>query len=105
MKEKSASTLADRLKQMETAAGAPLVAPAPAPVAQVPAVAPVEEVDMRMRPGPRPKKVTHSVFVRVPADLHEYLDGQAIARTKATGRGVTIQQIILEKLEAERGQA
>ena len=84
MREKSASGLADRLRQMETAAGAPLVAPAPAPAVVVPNAAPIEEVAMRMKPGPKPKTVTHSVFLRVPADLHEYLDGQAIARTKGS---------------------
>ncbi len=46
----------------------------------------------------KPKKAgSVSVFLRVPHDLHERLESEAIARTKRTGRGVTIQQIILEK--------
>lgn len=42
---------------------------------------------------------TKSVFLRLAPELFEKLDAEAVSRTKATGRGVTVQQIILEKLE------
>jgi hypothetical protein len=49
-------------------------------------------------PSQRPRKAAAvPVFLRVPRDLYERLDAEAIARTKATGRGVTVQQIILDK--------
>ena len=39
-----------------------------------------------------------AVYLRLPADLHSSLEKEAIARTKKTGKGVTVQQIIIEKL-------
>ena len=38
------------------------------------------------------------MVLRLPSDLHARLEGEAVNRTKATGKGVTVQQIILEKL-------
>jgi hypothetical protein len=46
-----------------------------------------------------PKRGTKSVFLRLSPGLFEKLDAEAVSRTKATGRGVTVQQVILEKLE------
>ena len=43
------------------------------------------------------KSASIPVFVRVPADLHAELENEATARTKETGKGVTVQQIILER--------
>lgn len=102
MRERNPTALADRLKQMETAAAAPLVATAPA---AVPQPSPTVEVIAPQKQGTKSRTVTRSVFLRIPEDLHEHLDGLAIARTKATGRGVTVQQIILEQLEAKRSEA
>jgi hypothetical protein len=45
------------------------------------------------------KRGTKSVFLRLSTGLFEKLDAEAVSRTKATGRGVTVQQVILEKLE------
>jgi hypothetical protein len=42
-----------------------------------------------------------SVFLRLPFDLHSRLEAEAIARTKATGKGVTVQQVILDKLAGQ----
>lgn len=39
-----------------------------------------------------------AVLLRVPLDLYEKFDAEAVRRTKATGRGVTMQQVILAKL-------
>jgi hypothetical protein len=51
----------------------------------------------------RPAKTTRktgsvSVFLRLPSDLHSRLESEAVARTKASGKGVTVQQVILDKL-------
>lgn len=39
-----------------------------------------------------------SVFLRVPPQKHAELEAEAMKRTKATGKGVTVQQIILERI-------
>jgi hypothetical protein len=43
------------------------------------------------------KAASVAVFVRVPRDLFAKLEAEAVARTKETGKGVTVQQIILER--------
>jgi hypothetical protein len=49
--------------------------------------------------APKPRKASSvSVFLRIPSPLHARLENEAVARTKATGRGVTVQQVILDKL-------
>lgn len=48
-----------------------------------------------------PKRGSVSVFLRVPPELFKQFDEEAVNRTKATGRGVTVQQVILDKLTAE----
>jgi hypothetical protein len=76
----------DLASRLTEAATAPLVPVAPSP----------EE-----RPA-RPKRIASvSVFLRLPQSLHARLEGEAINRTKATGRGVTVQQIILERLAGD----
>ena len=40
-----------------------------------------------------------SVFLRLSPELFAKIDAEAVERTKATGRGVTVQQVIVEKLE------
>lgn len=40
------------------------------------------------------------VFLRLPATMYKHFDDLAIARTKETGRGVSVQQIIIEQLES-----
>lgn len=46
------------------------------------------------------KSASLPLLLRVPVDLHSRLEAEAIARTKEIGRGVTMQQIIIEKLGA-----
>jgi len=46
----------------------------------------------------RPKSKSVGIFLRLPGELHEALQVEAVARTKKAGVGITIQQIILERL-------
>jgi hypothetical protein len=53
------------------------------------------------RPPTKTRKTgSVSVFLRVPSDLYARYDTEAVSRTKATGKGVTVQQIILERMAA-----
>ena len=58
-----------------------------------------------VRPAPEPEKPTRqkqdsvSVFLRVPARIHVKYEAEAVTRTKASGKGVTVQQVMLEKLD------
>ena len=79
-KAQGVDDLASRLTE---AATAPLLAPAPV---------------VQDRPARAKKSGSVSVFLRLPSDLHARIEGEAINRTKATGKGVTVQQIIVEKL-------
>ena len=81
-KPASVDDLASRLTQ---AASAPLV----------PAIPPQAQVAV---PKPSKKGNSVSVFLRLPADLHAELEAEAVSRTKATGKGVTVQQVIVDKL-------
>jgi hypothetical protein len=74
----------DLASRITAAATAPLMSRPPNPAEE--------------QPARRKKAATMSVFLRMPADLHASLEEEAVARTKATGKGVTVQQIILEKL-------
>ncbi len=47
----------------------------------------------------RQKRGSVSVFLRLPAEIHARYEAEAIARTKATGKGVTVQQVMVEKLD------
>ena len=61
--------------------------------------APVTMTETRPARAKSPKRATVSVFLRLSSDLFTKIDAEAISRTKATGRGVTVQQVIVEKLE------
>jgi hypothetical protein len=62
----------------------PAVPPEPAPTAEPPSA---------------PKRGSVSVFLRLPSALHARVADIATQRTKETGKGVTVQQVILELLE------
>jgi hypothetical protein len=47
----------------------------------------------------RQKKASVSLFLRLPAELHARYEAEAVARTKASGKGVTVQQVMIEKLD------
>jgi hypothetical protein len=84
---KKAQGVEDLASRLSEAAAAPLLPAAP--------------VTQDNRPARTRKPGSVSVFLRLPADLHSRLENEAIARTKATGKGVTVQQVILDKLRGE----
>lgn len=102
-KPRNVADLADRLTQ---AATAPLMAATPLEPLVAPALpaipnaeeAPEPQDIHRRRRKPAPKRSTKTVYLRVPAPLYEKYDSEAVRRTKATGRGVTVQQVILDHL-------
>jgi len=63
------------------------------------AAAPIATTESRPARAKSPKRATVSVFLRLSSELFTKIDAEAVSRTKATGRGVTVQQVILEKLE------
>jgi hypothetical protein len=63
------------------------------------AVSPVPEIVASGKRQGKAKEEKAPVFLRLPLQLHEQLDALAVERTKEIGRGVSIQQIILELLE------
>ena len=65
------------------------------------AAAPLLPATQDNRPVKGKKTPSVSVFLRLPFDLHSRLEAEAIARTKATGKGVTVQQVILDKLAGQ----
>ena len=93
-KPKDVTELASRLS---SAASTPLVAAPPAsftPQAEEPASIATEAGKRRA-----PNRSTVPVFLRLSQNLYEQYDEEAVRRTKATGRGVTVQQVILSRLE------
>lgn len=94
-KPKDVTDLANRLA---SAASTPLVAPAP--VAQ-PYEAKREDLMPAAGKRKSPARSTVPVFLRLSKDLYDHYDGEAVRRTRATGRGVTVQQVILDRLAAE----
>ncbi len=84
-------------KQLTTAVSTPLQKIAQ--VAPQPASAPV---DARPPVQKKPKSDAIPVFLRLPSAMYQQFDAIAVERTKATGRGVSVQQVIIEQLE--RGQ-
>lgn len=95
-KPKDVTDLANRLA---SAASTPLVAPLPPPapvrVIEEPATATAGEAGKRKPPN----RSTVPVFLRLSQNLYERYDEEAVRRTRATGRGVTVQQVILDRLE------
>jgi len=83
-KPKDVPELASRLA---SAATTPLVTTEQSPT----------ETQPKSRKGPKRSSV--SVFLRLPAELYKHYDAEAVNRTKATGRGVTVQQVILDRLK------
>jgi hypothetical protein len=81
-KSKDVEDLASRLSE---AAKAPLVGSAPAPQEPTPTTK-------------TKKKASVAVLLRLPLELFEKCDAEAVSRTKATGRGVSVQQVIVDKL-------
>jgi hypothetical protein len=82
-------------KQLTTAAATPLHKSAPLP-------APPQEIVETPAPVRKTKQKSDAipVFLRLPAAMYKHYDDMAIARTKETGRGVSVQQVIIEQLES-----
>jgi hypothetical protein len=54
------------------------------------------------KPKPAKKAASKALFLRVPGPLYARYEAEAMKRTKQSGKGVTIQQVMLETLEASR---
>lgn len=87
---KKSTNVADLSARLTNAATTPLVQVAPV----------VEEV--QAKPRKQVKRRGVSVFLRLPPELYARIDAEAVTRTKAKGRGVTVQQVIIDKLEGSR---
>jgi 3-oxoacyl-ACP reductase-like protein len=96
-KPKDVTDLASRLA---SAAATPLVAPAPAPIA--PAAVEAAPAVLPEKRRKAPNRATVPVFLRISQMLYEQCDEEAVRRTKQTGRGVTVQQVILDRLAGAR---
>jgi hypothetical protein len=66
----------------------------------VPSFQPVSP-EAQERPRKAPSRGSKTVFLRVPPELFQRFDDEAVNRTRATGRGVTVQQVILDKLAGQ----
>lgn len=75
-----------------------LTAGATTPLQVAASAAPNETVSIATPTGTA-KRSSVSVFLRLPSVLHGRVADIATERTKQTGKGVTVQQVILEVLE------
>jgi hypothetical protein len=98
---KKPSDVADLAARLANAASTPLVVHPPVPAASL-APASIEAASTTpQKPRKKaPNRGTVPVFLRMSETLYEEYDQEAVRRTKATGRGVTVQQVILDRLEA-----
>lgn len=80
---------------LHKAATTPLVAPAAVIEAEAAPPATMTRIEKPKKPR---KESTAPLLLRLPQTLYDDFDGEAVKRTKATGRGVSIQQIIIERL-------
>lgn len=103
---KKPKDVADLASRLASAASAPLIPP-PEPVAAVPQAQPAETAMPAVKePAParaakprrKPQRTSVSVFLRLSQPLFERYDQEAMRRTRETGRGVTVQQVILDRL-------
>ena len=104
-KPKDVVELASRLAN---AATTPLVAPFQISEAPLPVTAP-RPIEKAAAPAALPEKsrkapnrATVPVFLRLSQTLYAQYDAEAVRRTKETGRGVTVQQVILDRLAGEK---
>ena len=95
-KPKDVQELASRLT---TAVTTPLVAPASAPIGPTVVETTPAASEKRRK---APNRATVPVFLRISQTLYEKYDEEAVRRTKETGRGVTVQQVILDRLTGAR---
>jgi hypothetical protein len=97
---KKPKDVADLASRLASAASAPLVVHSPIPAAPVAHDNSAAEPPMPQKPRKKARnRGTVPVFLRMSNTLYEEYDKEAVRRTKATGRGVTVQQVILDRLE------
>lgn len=100
---KKPKDVADLASRLANAATTPLVLSAPtvAPGVTAEPTAPAAVAAMETR-RKAPKRTTVPVFLRISQALYDRYDEEAVKRTKETGRGVTVQQVILDRLAEGR---
>lgn len=94
---KKAKDISDLASRLTVAATTPVLSLAPAPEAP-PAPSAQAAAAKPAKVEAAKKRGSVSVFLRLPPNVHAGIEAEAIARTKKTGRGVTVQQVILDKL-------
>jgi hypothetical protein len=95
---KKARNVADLAARLSAAAETPLQAPvAPVVVQDSPPREPVIKKAEAKR-GRVAGVGTAPVYLRLPNPLHERLEAIAMERTRETGKGVSIQQVIIDVL-------
>ncbi len=103
---KKPKDVADLASRLASAASTPLVAPLSAPAVSTEAGQDREAATESLPQKPHkkaPNRGTVPVFLRMSETLFAEYDQEAVRRTKATGRGVTVQQVILDRLAAGKG--
>lgn len=95
---KKAKNVADLAARLAAAAETPLQAPvAPVVVQERPLKEPVVK-KVEAKRGRVAGIGTAPVYLRLPNPLHERLEAMAMERTRETGKGVSIQQVIIDVL-------
>lgn len=93
---KGIDDMAERLRAAATTPALTVVQPAETPEPPKPRAKPATKFVLEKRV--KGAGASMSVFLRVPVAKYAELEAEATKRTKATGKGVTVQQIILERL-------
>lgn len=100
---KKPKDVADLASRLASAASTPLVAPLSAVHTDLQEGGEAIAGLMPQKPRKKaPNRGTVAVFLRMSESLFAECDQEAVRRTKATGRGVTVQQVILDRLAAGR---
>jgi hypothetical protein len=92
-KPKDVTELATRLAN---ANATPLVAQVPAPT--MPEAREAQALQPPKQRRNAPNRGSVAVFLRLSQDLYDSYDAEAVRRTREKGRGVTVQQVILDRL-------
>ena len=93
---KKPKDITDLASRLANAASTPLVTPASFSVTPIESMSAQTARPVRQRRAAN--RSTIPVFLRLSETLYDQYDSEAVRRTKETGRGVTVQQVILERL-------
>lgn len=99
---KKPKDVADLANRLANAATTPLVVSVPAIEPEAAGETVSSPPATHEKRGKAPKRATVPVFLRISQTLYERYDEEAVRRTKETGRGVTVQQVILDRLAEGR---